>query len=144
MKNRRAGLARKVQVKRRRTTPRRSSRVLNSAYLDFIASLPCRICYAELYLWMEGTLSLAEVREMGQQVYGRQKSRTEVAHVGERGASQKCPDSETVPLCHEHHRTGKDAHHGPLGKGFWEHHGLERDQVIRQLNEAYERGAECS
>lgn len=128
---------------RRRKPRRRPVVVSDPAYRNFIASMPCVLCYRELYLWMRGTLKLAEVREMaGRCLYGRQKSRTEVAHVGERGRGQKCPDSQAIPLCGiEHHREGPKSHH-VLGKGFWAAHGLDRDAVIRQLQEAYERGVE--
>lgn len=60
----------------------------------------------------------------------------EAAHVGRRGLGQKCSDNETVPLCVRHHRTGKDSHH-VLGKNFWKHHGLDRDQMVRRLINLY-------
>jgi hypothetical protein len=54
--------------------------------------------------------------------------------------SQKCSDRETIPLCAKHHREGPESHH-KLGKKFWEYHGLDRDALIKQLNEEYERKA---
>ncbi len=126
-------------VKRRRTgqrtgQARRSARILCPAYRAWIRAKPCYICYLQVY----GYFGAGEIGA----VFGRQATRTEVAHIGERGLGQKCSDRQTMPLCNEHHQSGKDAHHGPIGRGFWAHHGLDRDAVIRQLNEAYERGGE--
>lgn len=61
----------------------------------------------------------------------------EAAHVGRRGLSQKCPDREAIPLCRLHHRTGMSSHH-QLGKLFWLFHGLDREQLIEELNRRYE------
>lgn len=54
----------------------------------------------------------------------------EVAHVGVRGLMQRSSDLETIPLCTEHHRTGKEAQH-VLGKHFWERHGIDREVTIK-------------
>ncbi len=62
---------------------------------------------------------------------------TEAAHIGDRGMSQKCSDAETIPLCGEHHRTGKDSHHR-LGKKFWAHWGIDKKKLLAELQEAYE------
>jgi hypothetical protein len=94
---------------------RRKGRKPDTEYLTFIASLPCLLCRK-----------------------GEQKSRTEVAHVGDRGLGQKCPDRETVPLCGEHHRTGRKAHH-VIGKKFWIYHRMDRDTVIAGLLAMFER-----
>lgn len=66
-----------------------------------------------------------------------QLSITEAAHVGDRGLGQKCSDIEAVPLCGEHHRTGKEAHH-VLGKRFWEYHRLGRELMITVYHAAFE------
>lgn len=63
--------------------------------------------------------------------------RTEAAHVGQRGLSQKCSDRETIPLCAFHHRTGPESHHR-LGKLFWKHHGLDRYELIRELQSQFD------
>lgn len=78
-------------------------------YLAFIASQPCAIC----------------------RHYGlTQTSRTECAHVGLRGISQKCSDLEAIPLCGErHHRLGPTSHHA-IGRHFWKHHGLDKDVLV--------------
>jgi hypothetical protein len=52
--------------------------VRDTAYLKFIRSLPCCVCF----------------RDRG----------IEAAHVGRRGMSQKSSDRETIPLCSAHHR----------------------------------------
>ena len=98
---------------------RRSKGLKDKAYLAFIGSLACLCCKR----WDTP-----------------QVTRTEVAHVGERGLSQKCSDRETIPLCGCHHRTGNTSHHR-LGKLFWEHHKLDRDSIIAALNQEYERNA---
>ena len=68
-----------------------------------------------------------------------QGSRTEVAHVGTRGLSQKCDPREVVPLCGVyHHRLGPYSQHR-LQKRFWKFHGLIRKQVVRELQERYQR-----
>ena len=63
---------------------------------------------------------------------------TEPHHAGDHGYAQLAPDRTALPLCAEHHRTGKDAAHGPLGKNFWKHHDIPRDEMIAALNSAYE------
>jgi len=74
---------------------------------------------------------------MGVEVpYIAQHTRTEAAHVGDRGLGQKCSDRETIPLCAEHHTQGRDSYH-KLGKKFWEHHGLDRFELIARLNAMY-------
>ena len=69
-------------------------------------------------------------------LYGR----TEAAHVGLRGLGQKCSDRETIPLCAWHHRLGAESHH-KLGKKFWEHHGLNRNELIAQFQARYAEAA---
>lgn len=62
------------------------------AYLRWIRKQPCCVC------------SALEIQQF---------SRTEAAHVGPHGVSQKTSDYETVPLCQEHHallhRSGRRA-----------------------------------
>jgi hypothetical protein len=53
----------------------------------------------------------------------------EAAHVGDRGLGQKCRDEETIPLCGYHHRTGPDSQH-VIGKAFWDHHGINRADLV--------------
>lgn len=100
----------------------RSKGLKDKAYLAFISRLACIVCASEL---------MRNLRSIGQ------VSPTEVAHVGERGLSQKCSDRETLPLCMWHHRIGPEAHH-KLGKKFWDHHGLDKDVLIAEYNRKYE------
>ena len=87
----------------KRPGPPRRGRVRDRKYLAWIRRFACAVCLLN--------------------------RPTEAAHVGRRGLSQKCSDRETIPLCAEHHRNGKDSYH-KLGKRFWEHHGLDRDALI--------------
>ena len=86
-------------------------------YLVWLHDLPCLVC-----------------RPDG---VGMQLSRTEAAHVGDRGLSQKCPDREAIPLCRIHHRISPDSVHA-LQKKFWAKWSIDRDEIIRKLNARYE------
>lgn len=102
----------------------------DAKYLNYIRSLPCTICAL-----------LAGLIEANHGVYLlHQRSKTEAAHVGERGLSQKCSDRETIPLCCEHHREGKYSQH-KLGKKFWEYWKLDRDELVSELQRVYEANA---
>lgn len=83
-------------------------------YLAWIRMQPCAVC---------GVFRLGLIQ---------------AAHVGFRGAGQKCSDREAIPLCRKHHERGELESHHTLGKRFWLHFGLEREQLIRGYNEAYE------
>lgn len=87
----------------------------DKAYLEFIAGLPCACC------------------ELSS---GLQTTRTECAHIGDRGLSQRAPDITAVPLCVPHHREGRMSAH-VLGKRFWEHWGIDRDGIIAELQRRY-------
>jgi hypothetical protein len=63
---------------------------------------------------------------------------SEAAHVGDRGLSQKCPDRQAIPLCKWHHTEGPESHHR-LGKQFWATWGIDRDALLAQLQERYEK-----
>jgi len=60
-------------------------------------------------------------------------------HAGDHGASQKAPDRTAIPLCDWHHQHGPHAIHGKLGKRFWEFHGLDRDKLIKELNDRFDQ-----
>lgn len=109
-------MTRKHPLKRR---PSRRCSSLDSgaiAYMSWIARHVCVLCQGSP---------------------GRQATRTEVAHVGIRGLSQKSSSYDTIPLCAEHHREGRESHH-KLGKKFWEFHGLDRDALISEYRKMYE------
>ncbi len=83
------------------------------AYLKFIRSLPCAVC-----------------------PLGRQWTITEAAHTGPHGLSQKSDDHTAIPLCAGHHREGRFSLH-TLGKEFWRHYQVEREELIRELRLLY-------
>ena len=98
------------------------------AYLAWLHEQPCVLC-AYRYPGPGPTLSV-------------QLSRTEAAHVGVRGLSQKSSDRDAIPLCGiEHHREGKYSIH-KLGKDFWKFHGIDRDALIAELNAEYQAAQE--
>lgn len=99
----------------------------DSGYLKWLHTLPCAAC-AQLQ---------EDVRVSGLRVTIRQASRTEAAHVGDRGLGQKCNDRESIPLCVEHHREGPSAIHR-LGVKWWEVMRLDRHELIKSLNQAYD------
>ena len=101
----------RTPVKKRRTGKPRRGPARDLLYLDFVRDHPCLVC-------------------------SDQKTPTEAAHVGARGLIQKCSDYQTVPLCAEHHRTGKDAHHR-LGRNFFKHWGLDVSNVTLELRARY-------
>lgn len=124
---------------------RRHKRKPDRAYLGWIASLSCVVCDSLVFCGECGHAQSkprdpfcvacdADLRPFRQQFF---RAQAEVAHVGDRGLMQKCSDRETIPLCAEHHRTGKDAHH-VLGKRFWAHHGLDRDALVAELQRRYD------
>jgi hypothetical protein len=83
-------------------------------YLAFIRLLPCLIC----------------------------GKKAEPHHAGQRGIGQKADDRTAIPLCQKHHRRpglggASDSAHA-LGKRFWQHHGIDRAEVIQRYNRAYE------
>lgn len=101
------------KYKRPRLDPRK-----DSAYLRWIRSLPCVVC---------------RVWGLTRFEYGRVES----AHVGMRGMKQKCADTETLPLCAHHHRTGPHSHHA-LGRKFWFFWKLDRYALIREYQREFE------
>jgi hypothetical protein len=90
-----AWLKRGASPKRKRSTPRRSGRVRDEAWLAEVRKLPC--CAPK---WPPSLCSGA----------------VEADHVGRRGLGQKCSDRETIPLCNGHHedRDGRDGNRGPF------------------------------
>lgn len=107
----------RTPVKRVRRKPRRGSEQ-DPPYLAWLRTQPCVVCL-----------------KLGRD----QASFSDPAHVGVRGLGQKSPGREVAPLCIEHHRRESPIGHHQLGKNFWATYGLERDIVLAQLNEQYER-----
>jgi len=95
---------------RNSASPRDPKPSRHSDYLRFIRRQPCVVC----------------ARTWG----------IESAHTGQRGLGQKADDRFALPLCRHHHRTGQDSHHR-LGKRFWGFHGLNRVELIQQLQKLY-------
>lgn len=106
--------ARFLPIPRKRREPR-ANRHDDPARLAFIRTLPCFICEAYRLL---------------------QKSKTEAAHIGQRGIGQKCSDTEAAPLCAHHHRTGEFSHHR-IGKRFWIFWKVERMEMILKYQRLY-------
>jgi hypothetical protein len=89
----------------------------DAAYVAFIRSQPCCVCLR----WKM-----------------KQTTRTEVAHIGLRGLSQKSPDRETIALCSLHHRTGSTSHHR-LGVRFFRFHGLNREIMVAHYQDSFKQ-----
>lgn len=88
------------------------------AYLVWIRTLPCAIC----------TLKAEQ-----------QTTPTTAHHHGPRAYGTKTSDRRAIPLCYErHHLFGPEAVH-VLCRRFAEYHGIDGDELIRSLNERYER-----
>lgn len=104
----------------------RSKGLKDPAYLNWLRDLACLICddMCERRVFVDGQP-------------WQQTTPTEVAHVGDRGLSQKCPDQQAIPLCAWHHRIGPESHH-VLGKKFWDHHGFDKSMVITTYNRWFE------
>lgn len=79
---RRARLQRYTAPQRKRSKPRRSSRVRDGEWLLAVKRLPC--CAPGAPRSCEGQV--------------------EADHAGTRGLGQKCSDRQTIPLCSRHHR----------------------------------------
>ena len=80
----------------------------NSRYLAWIRTQPCVVCGATRGI--------------------------EAAHTGPHGLGQKSPDSSAIPLCHKHHRTGKDSYHRLGPRRFSEVHNLDIPDIVRRLS----------
>jgi hypothetical protein len=91
------------------------------AYLEWVHTLPCVCCE----------------KNIATHPHYNQDTKTESAHVGDRGLSQKAPDREAIPLCRIHHREGVNAIHR-LGKTFWAKWNLNRDELIKELNRRFD------
>ena len=104
-------------IKRRRKPRRGPAR--DAKYLAWIRTLPCAVrpCHTA-NVWCK----------------------TEAAHSGAHGISQKASDYSAIPLCSWHHRLAPDSYHASA-KEFFTRHGLDRKALVKELNERYERMA---
>lgn len=116
-------MTRRAPINRRRANPRRGP-ARDRAYLAWIRRFGCVAC-------LNSTI-IAPKNPLWDDI--------EAAHVGPiRGLGQKCSDYETIPLCEQHHRLGRDSQHR-LQKKFFDHHGLDRAALISELNSRYREG----
>lgn len=102
---------------------------IDPKYRAWIRLLPCIICLKN-WLFSESAEAIVEAAMMGQNEV------SECAHIGSRGLGQKCSDRQSCALCPDHHRTGAEARH-VLGRNFWTFHKMDRDAVIRRLQELH-------
>ncbi len=108
----------------------------SKAFLDFVRMHPCvccqrkcRECVSRKY--PTGCIGRGEC--VGVPV--------EAAHVGHTGKGMrvKCSDYETVPLCGQHHRLGKDSHHKLTKPGEFERvHGINLKEIWTELRRVWE------
>jgi hypothetical protein len=81
---------RRSALRRRRSTPRRSSRVRDVDFMRWVKTLGC-MAY-----------------ELGRETGHRCGGVVEADHGGRRGLGQKADDTTCIPLCTEHHRQRTD------------------------------------
>lgn len=92
----------------------------NPEYLAWLHTLPCFIC-----------------SRFGLEQTGPSRS----CHIGERGLSQKCPDTEAVPACDLHHTESPYSLH-KAGKRFWELWAIDKAQLLAEYQKLFlERAA---
>jgi len=83
------------------------------AYLKFLRSLPCVICFSS--------------------------RNVEAAHTGPHGIGQKSCDYSCIPLCRQHHTVAADSYH-KLGQArFVIQHNLDLPTLIAYFKHRYER-----
>lgn len=78
-------MLRRTPVRRRRSKPRRSSRVVDEDFKAIVRTLPCRL---RILLRCEGPV--------------------EADHQGPHGLGMKADDTTCVPMCRKHHRERTD------------------------------------
>ena len=67
-----------------------------------------------------------------------QFTKTYAHHAGQRGIGQKAGDRTAIPLCWRHHDRSCSTSIHTLGKLFWGRFGLDRAEVIEDLNARYD------
>lgn len=99
----------------------RSKGAKDPEYLAWIHFYECIVCMGGGIRRLRGT-----------------RPRVHAHHAGPRGMSQKADDRTAIPLCAAHHDRGSPISVHALGRKFWEKHDLDKDDLIRRLNELYE------
>ncbi len=125
----------RTPVRKKRKGPPRRGRMLDPDYLAWIGTLPCVVCYSADHHYTDCWLVVAAKHP--QDCWMRQESRTEAAHVGPHGMSQKTDDENACPLCKQHHTEGKESLH-KLGPAFWAHHGIDWPALKAALRARYD------
>lgn len=113
------GLAPRARIRQRQPIRRRRKRTpVDEPFRAFVLALPCAAF---------GLLDSSPCQ-----------GAVQPHHAGVRGLRQKAPERTIIPLCSAHHdrRMPHSAH--TLGKGFWEFHGLEKDELIADYNRRFE------
>jgi hypothetical protein len=123
----------------RRRPPKRKPGVDDPEYREYILGLPCAACWAAPYRrFASGEVSLRYVQLCAHGTTMGQQSRTELHHAGDHAYGVRAPDRTGIPLCgEEHHREGEHSVH-KMGLEFYPYHGLDRDILIRRLNEEFD------
>ena len=102
-------------------------------YLHWIHTLPCCVCQSHIERCEDININQSRTQ-------WTQTTKTEAAHLGPRGLSQKVPDRRVVPLCGYHHRDAVASLHALGPKVFWMLHGLDPEELIRSFNARFEAG----
>lgn len=118
-------------IPKKRKTLRRGP-IRDAMYKDWIRTLPCCACFAEIYRLGVLGVEVALVEAF--------PFRSECAHTGSRGMSQKASDHDCVPLCGDHHRKLPGSYHASA-KTFFERHNLPRLELICALRTVYRKAA---
>ncbi len=94
----------------------------SKTYRAFVRQLLCCVCLRDS--WVPSR------RSDGYQ--------TECAHTGDHGTGQKASDFNCIPLCHWHHaHDGHEHSYHRNARNFFAYWELDREAIIRQLNEAF-------
>lgn len=130
----------------KRHPPKRDPGYDDPSYREFIHSLPCVACHIDLYrLLIIVAIDIESVRFFSAARFS-QKLRTEMHHAINGGFGKRGPDRSGVPLCGhdpqqptipDHHREGPESV-GKLGKGFWPRIEIDKTELIRALNAAFD------
>lgn len=87
-------LRRKTWMKQRRTTPRRSGRVLDPEYRRLVRKLPCVVRSLVLHSIGSDEAPMVPTKCTG---------KVEADHAGLRPVSRKADDDTCIPACNRHH-----------------------------------------